>query len=102
MRKKKAKFVSLLLVLVAGQTPAAMAQSTGTSTPAGAAKTAGAAQVRSSASYAKLPLSFEPCFEAICADAGSQAKYVSRGSGTDCASFHRAVLMQAPQEIHTV
>jgi hypothetical protein len=43
--------------------------------------TAGAEQVRGTASYAKLPLSFEPCFEAMCAEAGSQAKYFSRGSG---------------------
>jgi uncharacterized protein (TIGR03437 family) len=52
-----------------------MAQSTDTSTPAAAAGAARAAQVRAT------PMSFEPCFEAICADAGSQAKYFSRGSG---------------------
>jgi uncharacterized protein (TIGR03437 family) len=81
MRKKKAKFVSLLLVLGAVQTRTTVAQSSATSKPAGAAMTAGAEQVRGTASYAKLPLSFEPCFEAMCAEAGSQAKYFSRGSG---------------------
>ena len=81
MPNKKASFVSLLLVLGAGQTPTAVAQSSATSKPADAAKTAGAGRGRGTASYAKLPLSFEPCFEAICADAGSQAKYFSRGSG---------------------
>ena len=81
MRKKKAKFVSLLLVLGAVQTRTTVAQSSATSKPAGAAMTAGAEQVPGTASYAKLPLSFEPCFEAMCAEAGSQAKYFSRGSG---------------------
>lgn len=45
-----------------------------------AANTARAAQVRGTANYAKLSLSFEPCFEAMCAEAGSQATYFSRGS----------------------
>jgi uncharacterized protein (TIGR03437 family) len=81
MQKKKAKFVSLLLVLGAGQTPTTVAQSSATSKQVGAAMTAGAEQVRGTANYAKLPLSFEPCFEAMCAEAGSQAKYFSRGRG---------------------
>jgi hypothetical protein len=55
MRKKKAKFVFLLLVLGAGQTPATVAQSSATSKPAGAAMTAGAEQVRGTASYASSP-----------------------------------------------
>jgi uncharacterized protein (TIGR03437 family) len=58
-----------------------MAQSTATSTPASAPNTAGAAQGHATAGYARLPMSFEPCFEAMCAEAGSQAKYFSRGSG---------------------
>ena len=51
-----------------------MAQSTATSTP-------GAAQIHATAGYARLPMSFEPCFEAICGESGSQAKYFSHGSG---------------------
>ncbi len=81
MRKKKANFVSLLLVLGAGQTQTAVAQSSATSTPAAAADAARAAPVSATASNARLPMSFEPCFEAMCAEAGSQAKYFSRGSG---------------------
>jgi hypothetical protein len=46
-----------------------------------AANTTGATQARVTASYARIPMSFEPCFEAMCADAGSQAKYFSQGSG---------------------
>src|ERR1700693_2117509 len=73
--------LSTFLLGIIGPTGMVMAQSTGTSMSAGAADAARAAQVRATASYARLPMSFEPCFEAICADAGSQAKYFSRGGG---------------------
>ena len=73
--------LSMLLLGIIGPAGMAMAQSTGTSTPAAAANTARAAQLHVTAGYAKLPMSFEPCFEAMCADAGSQAKYFSRGTG---------------------
>jgi hypothetical protein len=32
-------------------------------------------------SYGKLPLSFEPCFEANCGDSGGAARFLSRGPG---------------------
>src|SRR5580700_7935312 len=71
----------VLFLGIIGPAGMAMAQSTGTSAPTTADKTAGAAHVPAKASYARLPMSFEPCFEAMCAGAGSQAKYFSRGSG---------------------
>ena len=64
-----------------GHSGMGMAQSTATSTAAGTPNSALAAQVRLTAGYARVPMSFEPCFEAICAEVGSQAKFFSRGSG---------------------
>ena len=72
---------SMLLLGIIGPARMVMAQSTGTSTPAGAPNTARSAESHMTAGYAKLPMSFEPCFEAMCAEAGSQAKYFARGSG---------------------
>src|SRR5688572_26821286 len=43
-----------------------------------AANTTGATQTRVTASYARIPMSFESCFEAMCAEADSQAKFFSR------------------------
>ena len=78
----KTRFLLTVLLLgIIGPVRMVMAQSTGTSTPSGAPNTARAAQLHMTAGYAKLPMSFEPCFEAMCAEAGSQAKYFSRGSG---------------------
>ncbi len=71
----------LIFFAIIGPTGMVMAQSIGTSAPTGADNPAAASQARLTASYARLPMSFEPCFEAMCAEAGSQAKYFSRGSG---------------------
>ena len=81
MRTKKAKFASLLLVLGAAQTLTTMAQSPAASKPASANTARSVDQARWKAGYAKFPLSFEPCFAAICAGVGSQAKYFSHQSG---------------------
>ena len=60
-----------------------------------AANTKDATQARLTASYARIPMSFESCFEAMCAEAGSQAKFFSRGSGYDLFLTSTAAVLHA-------
>lgn len=46
-----------------------------------AADAGSATQARVTASYSRIPMSFESCFEAMCGEAGSQVKFFSRNNG---------------------